>query len=139
MAFLNNDILDDGLNELLTCDEIWICSDQPTTYAEATDLHDDTAGKLGLGKYIVQSGDINPPSDRSGGGREVVVESIENGDVTHGLGANEDETATHWAMIDSVNQRLLASQSLNFPQVVTDGNKFNLTTFSIGIPGPVQD
>ena len=144
MAFLNSDVLDDGLNELLTCDEIWICSQQPATYEEATTLFNDTSGRYGLGVYEVQSGDINPPSDRAGGGREVVIESIQNGDVTIETGSSngistEDETATHWAMVDTANQRLLASQSLNVPQVVTDGNKFNLTTFSIGIPGPVQD
>ena len=144
MAFLNSDVLDDGLNELLTCDEIWICSQQPADFEEATTLFDDTAGRYGLGKYEVEYGDINPPSNRAGGGREIVVESIENGDVdfttgsTNGI-STDDETATHWAMVDTANNRLLASQSLNAPQVVTKGNKFNLTTFSIGIPGPVQD
>ena len=138
MAFLNNDVYDNGLNQLLTCDEIWICSQQPADYNEATTLHNDTSGQYGLGFYEVQTGDIVGPQNigAEGEGRRIVVNAIEGGLVQHGLGSNNSQSATHWAMVDTANNRLLATQELNFPQVVTHENLFNLATFSISFPAP---
>jgi hypothetical protein len=45
-------------------------------------------------------------------------------------------TASHYAIVDTVNSRLLAAGALSAPQAVTDGNVFTLTAFDIGIPDP---
>ena len=73
---------------------------------------------------------IAAPSDRSGGGREVIVSAISDGSVT-GNG-----TATHYAIVDVSNTRLLATGSLTASQVVASGNTFSLGSFTIGIPDP---
>ena len=65
-----------------------------------------------------------------GWGREVVVAAISDGSVT-GNG-----TATHYAIVDTVNSRLLATGSLSASQVVASGNTFTLGSFTIGIPDP---
>jgi hypothetical protein len=46
-------------------------------------------------------------------------------------------TATHFAITDTVNSRLLATGALTASQGVTSGNSFTLTTFDIGIPDAV--
>jgi hypothetical protein len=140
VAFLNNAVYDNGLNEILTCDEVWICSDLPETYAQATTSHDGTSGRYALGKYTIQSGNIVGPENRngSGSGRRVRVQDIINGSVD-ALDPNVSVTATHWAMVDSSRNLLLASQQLQFSQVVTGGNLFNLSNFSVDFPAPVTE
>jgi hypothetical protein len=46
-------------------------------------------------------------------------------------------TASHYAVVDTVNFRLLAASALTASQVVTNGNTFTLASFTIGIPDPV--
>jgi len=126
--FLDNSIFDDGLNVLRNASlsndaDLHICSEAPTTFFAATDTV-----TLGNQEDIT----ISAPADRaSGGGREVTVSAITAGTVT-GTG-----TATHYAIVDSENSVLLAVQELDASQVVTDGNTFSLTAFTVGIPGPV--
>tara|TARA_R110000796_G_scaffold195125_1_gene311650 strand:- start:2178 stop:2549 length:372 start_codon:yes stop_codon:yes gene_type:complete len=123
MATLNDRVLDNGLTVLDTeADKIVITSQEATSYIEANSTY-------ALGNSTSFS--IAAPSDRSAGGREVVVAAITDGLVT-GTGA-----ATHYAIIDTVNSRLLAAASLSSPQAVTSGNTFTLTSVSIGIPDPV--
>ena len=73
---------------------------------------------------------IAAPSDRSGGGREVVVTAITDGSVT------DTGTATHFALTDDSGTAILVSGAISASQVVTTGNVFTLTEFSIGIPDP---
>ena len=42
--------------------------------------------------------------------------------------------AAKWAVVDSVNSRLLANGSLSVSQPVTSGNTFTLAAFNIRIP-----
>ena len=98
-----------------------ITSQEATTYAQATSTYS-------LGNSTSLS--IAAPSDRSGGGREVVASAISNGSVT-GNG-----TATHYSIVDTGNSRLLATGALTASQVVSSGNTFTLGSFSIGIPDP---
>lgn len=122
MAYLHNDVFDLGLAELDTDgNRLDICSQEPTTYTEATSTYT-------LGNKTSLS--IAAPSDRSGGGREVVVAAITDGSVT-GTG-----TAAYWAIVDTTGSRLLAAGSLASSQGVTNGNTFTLTSFAIGIPDP---
>jgi hypothetical protein len=123
MATLNDRVFDNGLTVLDTeANRIDVTSQEATSYTEATSTYT-------LGNSTSLS--IGAPQDRSGGGREVVVAAIIDGDVT-GTG-----TATHYAIVDTVNSRLLATGSLTASQSVTTGNTFTLSSVAIGIPDPV--
>tara|TARA_R110000803_G_scaffold64755_3_gene125832 strand:+ start:4697 stop:5080 length:384 start_codon:yes stop_codon:yes gene_type:complete len=122
MATLNDRVLDNGLTVLDTeANKIVITSQEATTYTEANATY-----ALGNSTSI----SIGAPADRSGGGREVVVAAITDGSVT-GTG-----TATHYAIIDTANTRLLATSTLTASQAVTSGNTFTLSSVAIGIPDP---
>jgi len=98
-----------------------VTSQEASTYAEATSTYT-------LGNSTSLS--IAAPSDRTGGGRKVTVANITDGSVS-GTG-----TATHYAIVDTNNSRLMATGSLTASQAVTSGNTFTLATFDIGIPDP---
>ena len=122
MATLNDRVYDNGLSTLdLEANAVHITSQEATTYANATSTYT-------LGNSTSLS--IGAPQDRTGGGREVVVAAITDGSVT-GTG-----TGTHYAIVDTVNSRLLATSSLAVSQAVTTGNTFTLSSVSIGIPDP---
>lgn len=122
MATLNDRVFDNGLTVLDTeANAIHITSSEATDYTDAT-----STSTLGNSTSL----SIGAPQDRSGGGREVVVAAITDGSVT-GTG-----TATHYAIVDTVNSRLLATGSLTASQAVTSGNTFTLSSVAIGIPDP---
>lgn len=123
MATLADRVFDNGLSVLdLEANKILITSQEAATYTEANATY-------ALGNSTSLS--IAAPSDRSGGGREVVVAAVSGGSVT-GNGV-----ATHYAIVDTVNSRLLATGGLTTSQTVTTGNTFSLGSFTIGIPDPV--
>jgi hypothetical protein len=122
MATLDNRVFDNGLTVLDTeANKVLVTSQEATTYTEANATY-------ALGNSTSLS--VAAPTDRSGGGRKVVVASITDGSVT-GTG-----TATHFALVDTSNTRLLATGSLSASQSVTSGNTFTLASFDIGIPDP---
>jgi hypothetical protein len=122
MATLNDRVFDNGLTVLDTeANAIHITSQEATDYTDAT-----STSTLGNSTSL----SIGAPADRSGGGREVTVAAITDGSVT-GTG-----TASHYAIVDTVNSRLLATGSLSSSQAVTSGNSFALASFTIGIPDP---
>jgi hypothetical protein len=122
MATLNDRVFDNGLTILDTeANKIVITSQEATTYTEANATY-------ALGDSTSLS--IAAPSDRAAGGREVVVAAITDGSVT------ATGTASHYAIIDTVNSRLLATSTLTANQAVTSGNTFTLSTVSISIPDP---
>ena len=122
MATLNDRVFDNGLSVLdLEANAVHITSQEATDYTDAT-----STSTLGNSTSL----SIGAPADRTGGGREVTVAAITDGSVT-GTG-----TATHYAIVDTVNSRLLATGSLTASQSVTSGNTFTLSSFTIGIPDP---
>ena len=122
MATLDNRVFDNGLTVLDTeANKVLVTSQEASTYAEANSTY-------ALGNSTSLS--IGAPADRSGGGRKVAVAAITDGSIT-GTG-----TATHYALVDTNNSRLLATGSLTASQAVTSGNTFTLATFDIGIPDP---
>jgi hypothetical protein len=121
MATLDNRVFDNGLTVLDTeANAIHITSAEATSFANVASVTLGNSTSLSIGA----------PQDRSGGGREVVVAAITDGSVT-GTG-----TATHYAIVDTVNSRLLATGSLTASQAVTSGNTFTLSSVAIGIPDP---
>lgn len=122
MATLGDRVFDNGLTVLDTeANKILITSAEATTYTEANATY-------ALGNSTSLS--IGAPADRSGGGRQVTIAAITDGSVT------VSGTATHYAIVDTVNSRLLATGSLTASQSVTSGNTFTLTSTTIGIPDP---
>jgi len=122
MAFLNDRVFDNGLAVLDTeANAVYITSQEATTYAQATSTY-----ALGNSTSI----SISAPSDRSGGGRKVTLSAVSAGSVT-GTG-----TVTHYALVDTTNNRLLATSTLSSSQAVTSGNTFSLSSLDIGIPDP---
>ena len=122
MATLNDRVFDNGLTVLDTeANAIHVTSQEAADYTGATTTYT-------LGNSTTLS--IGAPADRAGGGREVTVASITDGAIT-GTG-----TATHYAIVDTVNSRLLVTGALTASQSVTSGNTFSLASFKIGIPDP---
>jgi len=122
MASLHNDVFDNGLNVIKNdTKNLYLLKADPGLLWSNIALH-----KLGTKAAPA----IVAPADRLGGGREVVISAIPDGAVT---GTN---TATHFALTDDSNSRILASGTISASQVVTAGNIFTLTEFSIGIPNP---
>lgn len=122
MAYYNDDVFDNGLSELSTYGNVLhICSQEPATYTEASSTYT-------LGNKTSLS--VAAPTDRAGGGREVVVAAITDGSVTG------TDTATHQAIVDTSGSRLLETGALSASQGVTSGNTFTLTSFGCGFGDP---
>jgi|TARA_R110002126_G_scaffold33581_2_gene105172 hypothetical protein len=122
MATLADRVYDNGLTILDTeADKVLITSQEASNYAEANSTY-------ALGNSTSLS--IAAPSNRSAGGREVIVAALSDGSIT-GTG-----TATHYALVDVSATRLLATGSLTTSQQVASGNTFSLGSFTIGIPDP---
>ena len=120
MATIADRVLDEGLSVLdLEANAVHINSQEATTYAEATSTY-----TLGNSTSVT----ISAPADRTGGGRKVTMSAISDGSVT-GTG-----TATHYAIVDTSNSRLLITGSLTASQSVTSGNTFSLEALDVGIP-----
>jgi hypothetical protein len=120
MAFVNSRVLDFGLNELTNTTALHICSQEPATYTEAITTY--TLGNKAsptIGSIVAGS-----PS-----GRAITVSAITDGSVT------ATGTATHYALVDTVNSRLLLAQSLSASQAVTNGNTFTLSQITVTSPG----
>lgn len=125
MSYLNDRVLDNGLQVLDTeADKITVCSAEPATFTAAN-----ATNALGSKSFSAGAA-FGSPAARSPSGRKVTSTAISDGTVT-GTG-----TASHWAVVDTVNSRLLAASSLSASQAVTSGNVFTLGAFDIGIPGP---
>lgn len=120
MAFLSDLILDNGLSYLnVNGNRLDICSQEPTTYAEAT-----TTYTLGNKTGIT----IGTPEDRSPSGRKCVVSAITDGNTTGAGGV------VCWAITDTANSDLLAWAPLESPYIVSSGITFTLDSIDIGFP-----
>lgn len=124
MAFLHNDVYDNGLSVLSDdVDELHICSQLPSTYAAAV-------GDDSLGDYDAVS--VGAPGAGSPDGRQVTIAAI-----TTGATATDTGNATHWALVDTQTSRLLAAGTLSGGgQSVTEDNPFTLASFTIRISAP---
>jgi len=118
MPFINDEVFDSGLDYADTNGtRIDICSQEPTSYAEATSTY--TLGnKTGLNTGATQNGATD--------GRRVIVPAITDGTVTG------TATATHWALTNG-SDTLIATGALTASQAVTSGNTFTLDAISLTI------
>lgn len=123
MASLDNKVFDSGLSVISDDgNKFVVCSQEPLTFTEANVTYK-------LGTKLTPT--IAAPSDRTGGGREVIMSSFTNGTV------DATGIATHYAILDTVNSLLLAAQSLTDQQALTSGNVLQLNAaVSVGIPDP---
>jgi len=117
-------VLDNGLNAGLKslATHIYICSSEPTDFADAT-----TTKALG-NKNFGAGAALTGPTARTPNGRKVTTVAVTDGAVT-GTGS-----ATRWALVDSVNSRLLVDNDLAAAQAVTAGNVWSMPSFDFGIP-----
>lgn len=116
--------LDNGLLGLKAqATHIYICSAEPMSFADAT-------VNFALGSQNFGAGNtFTGPTDRTPNGRKITTVAVTSGNVT-GTG-----TATRWAIVDSVNSRLLIDNDLASTQAVTAGNVFSIPAFDFGQPG----
>lgn len=122
MALLGNTVFDSGLNAIdANTENLYLLSADPgltwgniATYA--------------LGVKATPT--IAAPTDRTGGGREVVVAAITDGSAT------ATGTATHYALTDDSASETLVTSTLSSSISVTSGGTFATEDFSVGIPDP---
>jgi len=118
MAFLIDNVYDSGLSYITSNGtRIDICSQEPTTYAQATSTY-----TLGNKASLT----VGSPTNGTTDGRKVVVPAITDGSVT------ATGTASHWALTNASNT-LIATGSLTSSQSVTSGNTFTLDAIDITI------
>lgn len=122
MPTLNDRVFDNGLTVLDTeANRVDICSQEPATYTAATSTYS-------LGNTTSIS--ISAPTDGDTSGRKVTLAAITGASVS-GTG-----DATHYAISDTSNTRLLVTGSLSASQAVTSGNTFSLDAVDIELNDP---
>jgi hypothetical protein len=115
--------LDNGLNGIKNfADKIYICTQDPLTFTDATSTYALGNKNFGVGACF------GAPGPGAPNGRQISSTQITDGAVTG------TATAAKWAVVDSVNSRLLANGSLAASQAVTAGNTFTLASFTIRLP-----
>jgi hypothetical protein len=117
-------VLDLGLNVLDTeATHIYITSALATTFTEASSTFALGNKNFGVGAAV------GAPAAGAPNGRKVTTTAITDGSVT------ATGTASHWAITDNTNSRLLAAFTLSTTQAVTSGNTFSLPAFDVRLPG----
>ena len=119
MSFLSDAGLDAALAVWADADALYLCTQEPTTFAEASSTY-------AVGVKTDPS--IGAAGDRTGGGRKRTVAAITDGEVT------ATGTPTHWALTKSAGSLLRATGAITDGQLVTDGNTFTLDPFDLGVP-----
>jgi len=122
MPYLHPDLFDEGLDVVAGSNRVLhICDTEPTTYTEASSTY--TIGNK-------SAPTISAPTNE-GTGRKVTISAITDGTVT------ANDTATHFAIVDTGTSRLLCVQALASSVAVVTSLDFSLTEFDIIYPQPV--
>jgi hypothetical protein len=127
MAFLNDNTLDNGLAALkAAADKIYICSQEPATYTQATSTY-------ALGNASLGAGNVYPNAIAAGSpsGRQLVSAPVASGSPGS---ITATGTATHSSTVSSGSSRLEVAQALSASQAVTNGNTFTLTAQTVRLP-----
>ena len=121
-AFVHDRVFDFGLNVLDTeATGIYLTSQQATTYTEATSTYA-LANKTGISS--------GSPADGASSGRRVTFAAITDGACTAA------GTATHYAVVDSVNSRLLLAHTLAASKATANGATWTNAAFDFTFPDP---
>lgn len=107
--FFSDDLLDAQLAELAQGDRVHLCSAEPASFAAIADLS--------LGATDMS---WTAPADRTGGGRQAT------GTPAAGAAYAASGTAAFYAVVDTVNSRLLIANALSASQAVTAGQAIDL-------------
>lgn len=117
MPYINPEVFDQGLDYADTNGtRLDICSQEPTTYAEATSTY--TLGNATVNTGTTEAGAVD--------GRRVIVPAVAS------LTATGTGNATHWALTDGSGV-LIATGPLSATVGVTNGTAYSTAAFSIGI------
>ena len=117
MAFMADEVYDAALQVFrdAVTPVLHVCSQEPTTYTEATSTY--TLGNKTSPTIGAQANHTT--------GRKVEISTFTDGTIT------DDGTATHWALVDSNDSRLLATVAASASQALTTGNPLQLTSVII--------
>ena len=119
---LGSYVLDHGLTALDLADELYICSAEPSDYTNVASV--DLGIKDGTpGSIFATIADSTTPA-----GRKLALNAISDGVGT------ASGTGSHWAAVDSVNSRLLATGALDIAKTISSGNAFTINAFTITVP-----
>ena len=122
MPFIHDDVLDAACSHFSTnVDNLYITNALAGNYTEAS-------GTFKLATKVTPT--FTGPANGDISGRKITVNAITDGTV------NTTGTASHWALCDASDTKLLAAGALNAPQGVTATNTFTLTAFDIEFPDP---
>lgn len=119
MPFMSDTALDALLTQLANATRLDICSQEPTTYTEATSTY--TRGNK-------TSITIGVAADRTPNGRKRTVSAITGGSVT------STGTASHYALTQVTGSVLWVTAALSASQSVTNGNTFSTSAFDLNVP-----
>ena len=121
MPNLSDSVLDAALAVIQSdASDVHLCSDNPGTYAEATDTF-----SLGSGAVTVGAPAANTPSGRQ-------VEISGDGEIAFdGTG-----TATHWALVNTAGTELLAVGEMAAPESVEASTTRPVNDWSVAIEQP---
>lgn len=127
MGFFANDyVLEGALERIAEADRLFLCSDEPATYNEASSTmmlaQDTLTPGDGNGDFTVADGDSN--------GRKVTV------DARTIASASNSGTANHVALCDSGNSRVLWVGTLSSSIGITSGNPVYVPDFKVTVPDP---
>lgn len=127
MAFLHDNTLDNGLAALkAAADAVYLCSQEPATYTQATSTYALGNKNLGAGAVYPNAIAAGSPSGRKLTSAAIVAGAP--GSIT------ASGTATHSAVVTTGSTRLEVAQALAASQVVTSGNTFTLGAQDVRLP-----
>lgn len=121
-------VRDNGLVVLTEdCDLVVICSQEPTSYAEASQLVGGSPAGYRLGSKSTPTITLD---DGQIDGRRAVLTAFSDGTVEATGGSS---AGMWWACLDTANSRLLSAGELTNDQPVTQGNTFSLTSIDVAV------
>lgn len=117
----NDNVMENGLNWIKNnCNEMHICSQQPTNFTEATSTYS-------LGSVAMSSSDFTL-ADGDTSGRKLTVAGKE-------ISVSADGTITHVALVDTSTSTLMYVTTTN-SESVSAGNTANVGSWDVEIGDP---
>lgn len=128
---VHNDVLDAALNYIKSnATRITICSAQPTSFNEANNEDDGSPAGYCLAQHTIDSDDFTGPADGDTSGRKLAINQ------QTGVTAIDTGTATHMALLDVDDSKLLYVKELSSSVSMTDTETYTLAASDIEIRDP---